>query len=555
MELSTTTDICPQCCGKGKCGFQGQAKSGDACLCGYGELAYASIPPRFFRHRSKTGTMNMIRSPDAICDMPTTPGNISGSKRGAVLSLIGFAEFASPSTPPNWYLRKAWSGTMRYQEYSDAACANRITGHYCQIDESGAWEYSASTGAVIEQDGQYTHPSPCNPSGVPILHGVNDGPFCWGGPCTTTKTKTLWALSAACGTTCGGGNSCGAAAPETNSAATLTNIDGEANAITRWMNTSPAWSGYSACGTPPNPWCLAQYEQRTGQTFHYQECKFNVTKSGLVAGKLYHATVDVYRSPYGAGTYSLYQTLVLTGTTDGSGNLAINDQVVPNAIGFDTYVTNAVILLADSMVDTWNQTGQYNAATCVLVATDTSTRVTDGLADPAGVNESDYAIAAGGVTVAWTATTRILTGAGACVYAPRSVGDPFPWVKCTGTVTETLSDEDLETDAMNRLFAPQVYSGHSVTSVMQPRVAGQQCFLATKSQVKATFADLTPGQDYEGVINFVTRDAGTADDWTDYGQQTFSFTATGPIETTPWVDVPLVSGMEVMALSCAAVPG
>ena len=550
MEISATTDNCPQCCGKGQCGFQGQAKSGDACLCGYAQLAYASIPPKFYRHRSKTGTMNMIRSPDATCDMPTTPGTMVGATRGAMLALIGHAEWTSPSTPPTYYLKKAWTGQDVVQNYTDPACTNP-TGSPCIVTESGSWEWDAA-GNLLHSDGLYSHPSPCNPAGS-NAHGVNEGPFNLVPTGTTsTKTPTVWSLSqGSCAPGACGGSNCKATIA-TNSAATLSNPDSEANAITRWQATSPAWSGYSTCNV--GSWCMARYQQRTGQTFGYQESKYNVTKSGLVAAKVYHVKVDVYRSPYGAGTFTLLQTLVLTGTTDGSGNLAINDQVVPNAVGFDTYVTNCVILLADSTVDTWALDGQYNAATCALVATDTSTRVTDGLADPAGVSESDYAIAAGGVTIAWTATSRILTGAVLCVYAPRSLGDPFPWVQCTGTVTETLSDEDTETDAMNRLFTPQVYSGASVTSVMQPRVAGQQCFLATKAQVRAVFNQVTPGESYNGEIYFMTRAAGTADDWTDYGTQTVSFTAVGPVETSPWVDVPLISGMGVIAASCAALP-
>jgi hypothetical protein len=422
-------------------------RGGTAQMCGVGEFSgHVSTPPRFYRRRVKSGAMNFIRSPDNTCDQPTTPGNMDGVKRGAFLALIGHAEFASPSSPPNFYRRKTWSGATSNHMYNDLGCTS--AHNICVLTESGAYAWNAA-GTIVENDGQYTHPSPCNPSGT-SAHGVNDGPLNWGRFAGESKTQTVWALTDAGCVPDGQGG--GARAFNTiTSQAVLTDPDSETDAINRWLATSPAWGGSSTCQS--STWCMARYEQRTTAAFNYQESKYNITKSGLANSKTYHVTVDVYRSPYGAGTFTLLQTLVLSGTTDGSGNLAINDQIVPNLKGYDTYVTNCVILLNDNTTDTWDYTRQYSPVDCSFTTVNNNLRTVDGVVDPIGPDESDYCIGAGATTETKTATTRTLTGNNTCVLSARTYDDPFPYVKVVGTVTETLSDEDTETDAIGRLLA------------------------------------------------------------------------------------------------------
>ena len=212
----------------------------------------------------------------------------------------------------------------------------------------------------------------------------------------------------------------------------------------------------------------------------------------------------------------------------------------------------------NSIRDDWDFTGLYSPSggSCPAPAeTDNTARhsqsygdcplASGGTLQTPGPVESDYAGLASDVT---TETTRNINGLGSCI----SVGGGT-YVKLTGSLSESLTQEDTSQDAIDRVTPGLTWSGSGcVSSIQQPDATGTFGFM--KSRVRATFRALTVGKDYAGYILFQQRSVGSADNWTTYGQQVIDFTAEGPTETTAWVDVPLVDGMEIRAATCYAVP-
>ena len=135
--------------------------------------------------------------------------------------------------------------------------------------------------------------------------------------------------------------------------ATLSSEDSESNAITRLLagagGTWGSWtnSGATGCtGTPPSC-CLAKYESRTTLfTFDYYEAEARVTATGLTPSTSYSARIELYRRAYGSGSYVWYQTVLVSGTSDGSGNLTTSAATVTNTKGYETYAHASSLFLA-----------------------------------------------------------------------------------------------------------------------------------------------------------------------------------------------------------------
>ena len=520
----------PCCCDHVPCTPGCKTKSDVAPFCGYPEWTTPSTPPIIFRRYKASGNMAIYEYTDPACVGPDTVAAVcSGAKRGASLTLIGHAEFASPSSPPMFYRRKTWSGQDVVQNYVDASCVTP-TGTPCTVYESGAYAWNAA-GALIENDGQYAHGSPCNPAGT-TAHGVNDGPYNWASVAIETKTQTTWALSVGtCHAGACGGSNCKSTAA-TTSAATLTEPDSEADAIARWLATSPAWGGYSTCQS--STWCMARFQQRTTAAFNYQECTYNITKSGLTAGKPYVVTIDVYRSAYGAGSYSKLYTLSWNVNADGGGNIAINNLTVPNLIGYDTYVTNALVLLDSTIFDARNLVTQYNKATCVPTTVDNGTRTINGVLSGDKPSETDYA---GMVTETRTQQTRTITGSGACV----SIGGGL-YRKCVGTVTFDLLDPDYCMDAVNRSAAGKSWSVPSACAAYDSTFALWTApgVYYRITQVQAVVPLVLIYTDYQLQFFWGARILGTAGPFLPTGFDTYNFNSGALTSyTSPWYDAPV----------------
>ncbi len=135
--------------------------------------------------------------------------------------------------------------------------------------------------------------------------------------------------------------------------ATLSDEDQESDAISRLTTSGPGsiWSAFTTVGNGSggtcinSVCCLARWEQRTTLfTFTYQEAQARVTKTGLTPSKSYLVKLVIFRRVFGVNPYVLFQTLFVSATADGSGNLTV-DINVPNTVGFESYASSASIMV------------------------------------------------------------------------------------------------------------------------------------------------------------------------------------------------------------------
>lgn len=120
--------------------------------------------------------------------------------------------------------------------------------------------------------------------------------------------------------------------------------DTEEAGITRLMaGSAGTWSAWQLVldgtnGTCINPACCrAAWQPRVERFFEYREAEFRATIEPLPAGTAVTIKISVFRKPWSAPTYDLFQTLEYDVTANAAGK-AIVEGTVPNARGFETYV-------------------------------------------------------------------------------------------------------------------------------------------------------------------------------------------------------------------------
>lgn len=255
--------------------------------------------------------------------------------RGGTATLCGYDEYTSPSTPPKKYRTRTLSGSLAwcYEQNGGGFCNGVTTGGF-RIDYSGSCVYDAST--CIPTVGGSAHifgfDTSCAPDGsdTPIVGcgvtGADPSVTVTLGQLTRTVTGTgLCATDVyrkATGT----------------ATETLSVEDTESAAINRLLSgAGGVWSAYGASLT-----CGASWEQRTTSfSFLYFEGEFKGTAIGLTPNTDYRTFVDIFRRHYGSGSYTLFATMEISGTSDSSGNFEVGPIQVPNAKGFQTYATPA----------------------------------------------------------------------------------------------------------------------------------------------------------------------------------------------------------------------
>lgn len=262
--------------------------------------------------------------------------------RGGTAALCGYDEFTSPSTPPKKYRRKTLAGTFNRQVYVGAGCVTTNCNDFYTY--SGHCDYDAAT-CALTVGGQVARTGTCPNNTNPICDLlVNQEGIGYVGD-VLVSTQTVQTLT--------NDKACYHAFPSVRcltdgATATLSIEDTETAAIARLLagagGTWGAWitSGAAGCtGTPPSC-CLARFEQRTTLfTFVYQESQWRITDTGLTPSTLYYGYVQIYRRTFGTGSYVLYKTLTVSGTTDGAGALDIHDDV-ENTEGYETYAIAAL---------------------------------------------------------------------------------------------------------------------------------------------------------------------------------------------------------------------
>ena len=575
------------CCCNGAGTLNCHFKSGFIPLCGWAEYGDPSVPPNFYRRKLITGTMTINRFSAAGCGgAATMPASLSCSTRGGTASLIGYSEFTGMdypfqcnsggiSIPPRKYRTKTYSGSTLYVQYggpdyctpgSSCAAGGEFSRDRYDFTGVDSWPVGGGTETVGGTRKYYSSsgPCPCSPvlsliSTVPANTATPGAPGMVGfviGACTPTS------LSVFGDGICHTGLSYGTRMATGFSQVSLSDEDTDTDAKTRLLaGAGGTWSGYAAADLPT---CRAAWQVRTGFgqiTFEYRQLRFKLTAGGLNPSTAYAAQVDVMQRAYGVGSYTKLTTLTVNGTTDGSGNLTITNQVVADYQGMESYVTNAVVLLTASIVDTWNRQDDYaqnfhsvGPATCDLTETDASTRLAYGVVDPAGPNMADYT---GLVTITQTPVTYNRTGSGICLYAPRYGGDPTPYVKATGTVTESLTNQDKPLDAVARDEAGKTWQacelGCSLCSAftIQSNNSGQVFYRSVEVQVLATA--LTPLANYKATIYLQARVWGTATPWEPYDFIEISFTnGSGTTFITSFQPLPGLPGIVGDAIEVAA---
>lgn len=264
--------------------------------------------------------------------------------KSATATLCGFDEYTSPSSPPKKYRVQTISGTITFCDWPVDNC-------------SGPTRNSPDSSAHDVYGGSFTYSSTdCSTTNAQTreqYRGQNTG--CGGGSLqattqpsenftphlfvggvtvTSSQTSVTWEADGVCHELFGGSyRQTGTVTKQ------LSGEDTEFDAIDR-ANAMASWSAWSAGSSVT---CLASIEERSsGFSFLYQTAEYRITKSGLSPNTNYDIRFNVLRRTYGGGSYSFYQTLMVSATTDGSGNLSYTNEV-PSYVGFDSYIENAEV--------------------------------------------------------------------------------------------------------------------------------------------------------------------------------------------------------------------
>lgn len=288
-----------------------------------------------------------------VCCGNLQAATLSCRIRGGTATLCGYSEYSGyASTPPKKYRRKTYSGVITSTARSGCGTGTLI---YCdETTYSGYRLYDLSNCATSLTALQQYRTSDCFPNTCALGSITNfTPPEDWSNfaGVTSTFSATVWSQD-------GNGNcyataacSAGFGIADGTRTQTLSDEDTNDDAIARLLagsgGTWGSWivQGATGCTGSPPSCCLARYQERTsGFSFIYQESQFRVTASGLDPSTSYNARVEIYRRTYGSGSYALYQTMIVSDTTDGSGNFSA-DGDVPNDEGFESYAANAFIVI------------------------------------------------------------------------------------------------------------------------------------------------------------------------------------------------------------------
>ena len=268
---------------------------------------------------------------------------VSCGLRGGVATLCGFSEFlTTPSSPPKKYRNIKPEGKPYICYYGNSSCTGTLdTVDSYDLDGADELIYNASTCEV--NTGHYTHyvnsdhPSTCGYSTSGTATVEVEGVFSIGAASETTANSVITRTLTTCEVVFDNGATCNAAGFDYyhiygSQKQTLSIEDTESDALSRLLaGPGGTWSSYS--GGP----CVAGYEIRTsGFSFHYNEARWRAQATGLTPGTNYTTYIQYWRRPYGTGSYTLFQTVIVYGTADGTGLLSI-DGDVPNDKGYETY--------------------------------------------------------------------------------------------------------------------------------------------------------------------------------------------------------------------------
>lgn len=299
-----------------------------------------------------------------MCCGTGTLGTLSSRQRGGTATLCGNSENAGfASTPPKKYRKKRVNGTMVCC-FSSAPCntPSTLTQQAAQLIYNNGNDYNALTCAFVPFNSNHTilctavsPPTPpicpttvgcvaagivqpidiwklpVGPSHVCFSFASINGNVIFGPPTLTNAIQTSVTLVNFC---CGSGG-----AQNITTTGVITELFSDEDTDTDAYNRAAPTFTWSAFTTALDSRVATQASRTTGFSFTLVDVEFQVDGTGFAPVSAHTVHVDVYRAIVSTGSYTLFQTLVYTVTADGSGNISFTD-TVPNASGFDTFVTN-----------------------------------------------------------------------------------------------------------------------------------------------------------------------------------------------------------------------
>lgn len=291
-----------------------------------------------------TVTASATTATSCACCGTLDAATLQCRSRGGIAAVCGYSEWDGfASTPPKKYRTLSQGGSYTFVYYTDLTCTTRDMGKdNTTCTWAGTCTYDNATCTLTSGGTQ-------NCGGGPVTNCGNlGGDFQPNSDDVTTNATTVQAFVT---NTCRLGGGTQGRYEVASQFATLSDEDTSEDAIDRLLagagGTWSAWlvpGGGSCAGSPP-ACCVAAWEERTVDfDFVYGEAQFRVIASGLLPSTTYNARVDIQRKPYGTGSYALFQTLIISGTTDGAGNFQ-EDGDVPSEEGFESYASAAYIVI------------------------------------------------------------------------------------------------------------------------------------------------------------------------------------------------------------------
>lgn len=266
--------------------------------------------------------------------------------RGGTASLVGCSEFVSPSTPPKKYRLSQQSGSTQTNYYtpSDSSCSTPPSGN-TNCSYSGSTQYNAMTGVPTDSGGVNC--------GSGLIPGGSQCISCPASSCIHTFSCSPTTIERQVNGNCCFDTSSGVYIKKSGDSLTwtLSDEDTDDDAVARLLaGGGGTWSGYTQTGDGssgtcvPASCCRANYQQRTGFSFGYQESQFKLVMTLLDPSTNYVVNVEVYRRLSGSSDpWALLLVSPFGFTSDGSGNFTITDQDVPNLEGYETFACCALV--------------------------------------------------------------------------------------------------------------------------------------------------------------------------------------------------------------------
>ncbi len=280
----------------------------------------------------------ILQSTDLTVTTPAVITFVSSKISGA--SLVGYGEYATPSSPPKKYRVRTFTGGLTYCQYNGGAICSAPSNGAVVRSYSGACTYDVSTGAfsstalatwdthyvsgTCSGGGTISHPgwSDCT---IPSTYDIYDSGLNYVNLTPTTREIIGFGLCA----TVGGGFGYKSTGSATE---TLTGEDTDADAIARLLATG-TWSGYGPFVADES--FISSWGTRTTFDVPYTKVMWGANVTDGLPSTLYSFSADVYESPVGAGDWTYHSSVSASATTDGTGFAEVLDQPVPLAEGFD----------------------------------------------------------------------------------------------------------------------------------------------------------------------------------------------------------------------------